>query len=462
MNQDYPSALDPAAPPDTPTKPGPYQAPPKQAHGAPKRSSRVWIWLLILALAAAGVYYFWSKRNPGQGAGGAAGAGAQAQKKGFGAIPVVAAKARKGNIPVYLVNLGGVLPIYTVTVRSRVDGQLMDVHYKEGDIVQKGAPIVEIDSRPYDAALVQAQGQLIRDQALLANAKIDLARYQTLLTQNAIPEQQLATQQALVTQDEGIVKTDQGMIDTAALNVTYSHITAPITGRVGLRLVDPGNIVHATDTTGMLVITQMDPISVLFPLPEDQVPVVLQKLNAGQKLPVDAFDRSSDILLAHGTLATVDNEIDPTTGSLRWRANFANPNYKLFPGQFVNVRVLVQLKQGVTLLPTATIQRNTTSTYVFLVKPDSTVTVRTVQVGTVEGNDSEITSGMQPGDTVVMTGVDKLQEGTKVAPHLTGDRSPGAPGGGTSPAGAAPSSAPTGKAPGGGKSGHGGGTHKAS
>jgi len=287
MNQDSPSALDPAAP-DTLTKPGPYQAPPKQAHGAPKHSSRVWLWLLILGLVAAGAYYFWSKKNTGTG--GAAAAAAQAQKKGFGAIPVVAAKARKGSIPVYLVNLGGVTPIYTVTLRSRVDGELMEVHYKEGDIVGKDAPLIEIDPRPYQAALTQAEGQLIRDQALLENARIDLARYKTLVAQNAIPEQQLATQQALVTQDEGIVKTDQGMIDTAKLNVTYSHIASPISGRVGLRLVDPGNIVHAADSNGMLVITQMDPISVIFSLPEDQVPVVLQKLNAGQRLPVDAFD----------------------------------------------------------------------------------------------------------------------------------------------------------------------------
>jgi multidrug efflux system membrane fusion protein len=437
MNQQSPSALDPAAPPDTVTKHAP--PPPKR-----KSSSKVWVWLLLLALVAVGAYYFWSRKNAG-GADSAGATAAQSQKKGFGAIPVVAAKARKGNIPVYLVNLGGVLPVYTVTVRSRVDGQLMEVHYKEGDIVQKGSPIIEIDSRPYDAALVQAEGQLIRDQALLDNAKIDLARYKTLLDQNAIPEQQLATQEALVKQDEGIVKTDQGMIDTAKLNVVYSHITSPITGRVGLRLVDPGNIVHASDTTGMLVITQINPISVLFPLPEDQVPVVLQKLNAGQKLTVDAFDRSSDVLLAHGTLATVDNEIDSTTGSLRWRANFDNPSYKLFPGQFVNVRVLVQLKQGVTLAPTATIQRNTQSTYVYLVKPDGTVTVRTVTIGTVEGNDSEITSGLVPGDEIVMTGVDKLQEGSKVVVRLTGD-------------GGAPSTG----APAGGKSAHGGGTHKAS
>lgn len=447
MNKDSPSAVDPAAPPKNLTKHAP--PPPKQGHGVPGSSRRTWVWLVLLALLAVGAYYFWSKKDQ---AGGASGAAAQAQKKGPGAIPVVTAKARKGNIPVYFVNLGGVTPIYTVTLRSRVDGQLMEVHYHEGDIVKKDAPLIEIDPRPYQAVLTQAEGQLVRDQALLDNARIDLTRYKTLVAQNAVPEQQLATQQALVTQDEGIVKTDQGMIDTAKLNVTYSHITSPISGRVGLRLVDPGNIVHAADTNGMLVITQMDPISVLFSLPEDQVPVVLQKLNAGQRLPVDAFDRGGTVLLAHGYLSTVDNQIDPTTGSLRWRANFDNPGYKLFPNQFVNVRLLVQLKQGVTLASTATIQRNSQSTYVFLVKPDSTVTVRAVTIGTVEGNDSEITSGLQPGDQIVMTGVDKLQEGTKVVPHLGSDSGGSAPGG-TPAKGSAPA----------GKSGKGGsGAHKAS
>jgi multidrug efflux system membrane fusion protein len=237
---------------------------------------------LILVLAI-GAFYFWSRRNTGAGPNGPSGPGGPASKKGFGAIPVVAAKAFKGSIPVYYTALGQVWPIYTVTVRSRVDGQLMEVHYKEGEIVQKGSPLIEIDSRPYDAVLVQAQGQLIRDQALLDNARIDLARYKTLLAQNAIPEQQLATQQALVMQDEGIVKTDQGLIDTAKLNVVYSHIFAPITGRVGLRLVDPGNIVHAADTTGMLVITQIDPISVIFTLPEDQLPVVIQHPSGARK-----------------------------------------------------------------------------------------------------------------------------------------------------------------------------------
>jgi multidrug efflux system membrane fusion protein len=456
MSQDYPSALHPAAPPDIPTKHAP--PPPKKTSGAPRSSRRVWVWLAILILVAVAAYIFWPKKNTGTGAVGS-GAGAQGQKKGFGAIPVVAVKAHKGNIPVYFVNLGSVTPIYTVTVKSRVDGQLMEVHYKEGDIVQKGAPLIEIDPRPYEAALTQAEGQLVRDQALLDNARIDLTRYKTLVAQNAVPEQQLATQEALVKQDEGIVKTDQGVIETAKLNVVYSHITSPITGRVGLRLVDPGNIVHAADTNGMLVITQMDPISVLFPLPEDQVPVVLQKLNAGQRLPVDAFDRAGTVLLTHGFLTTVDNQIDPTTGSLRWRATFDNKNNKLFPNQFVNVRILVQLKQGVTLLPTATIQRNSQNTYVFLVKPDSTVTVRNVTIGTVEGNDSEVSSGLQPGDTVVMTGVDKLTEGTKVAAHLTSETGAGGPpSGGNHPAG----TPKKGSAPAGAKPGNDvGGTHKA-
>jgi multidrug efflux system membrane fusion protein len=443
MNQDYPSAVDPAAPPDSLTKPGPYQAPPKQAHGAPRRSRRVWIWLAILALAAAVAYYFWSKKNP---AGGASGAAAQAQKKGPAAIPVVAAKARRGNIPVYYTGLGTVTPIYTVEVKSRVDGELMQVYFKEGDLVHKGDPLVEIDPRPYQAALMQADGQLVRDQALLENARIDLARYKTLVAQKAIPEQQLATQQALVTQDEGIVKTDQGTIETAKLNITYSHILAPITGRIGLRLVDPGNIVHASDSNPLLVITQIDPISVIFPIPEDQLPVVVQKFSAGQHLNVEADDRNPPPLtkkLASGTLTTLDNQIDTTTGSLRLRATFDNKNSKLFPNQFVNVKLLVQLKQNVTLIPTATVQRNSQTTYVFLVQPNNKVTVRPIAIGTTEGDDSEVTSGLAPGDTIVMTGVDKLQEGTPVVAHFPGDagHTPGRPGTSAPPAGTPDASA---------------------
>jgi multidrug efflux system membrane fusion protein len=391
-----------------------------------------------------GGYYFWSKKNPAQGTGGAAGAAAQAQKKGFGAIPVVAAKARRGNIPVYFTGLGAVTPIYTVEVKSRVDGELMQINFKEGEIVHKGDALLEIDPRPYQVQLTQAEGQLARDQAILANARVDLERYKTLLAQNAVPEQQLVTQASLVEQEIGIVKTDQGVIDSAKLNITYSHILSPITGRIGLRLVDPGNIVHAADTNALLVITQIDPISVIFTIAEDQLPVVTQKFWAGQRLTVDAFDRSSNTKLATGVLATLDNQIDQTTGTLKLRANFDNKNNKLFPNQFVNVRLLVQLKQNVTLIPTATVQRNTQMTYVFLVQANNKVTVRAINLGTTEGDDSEVTSGLAPGDVVVMTGVDKLQEGTQVSAHFAGDagHTAGRPGNGAPTAGSAPTGTP--------------------
>jgi len=439
MNQESRSAIDPAAPPDSLTK-HTIQAP-KDARGAPRRSRRGWVWLAILVLVAVGAYYFWSKKNPGPGAGGASGAAAQARKKGFGAIPVVAAKAWHGNIPVYFTGLGAVTPIYTVDVKSRVDGELMQIYFKEGDIVHKGDPLVEIDPRPYQVQLTQAEGQLIRDQALLENARVDLARYKTLLAQNAVPEQQVVTQQSLVAQEEGIVKSDQGAIDSAKLNITYSHIHSPITGRLGLRLVDPGNIVHASDSNPMLVVTQIDPISVIFTLAEDQLPVVTQKFWAGQRLNVDAYDRTSNTKLATGTLATLDNQIDQTTGTLKLRANFDNKTGKLFPNQFVNVRLLVQLKQNVTLIPTATVQRNSQMTYVFLVKPDNKVTVRPITIGTTEGDDCEVKSGLAPGDVIVMTGVDKLQEGTQVVPHLageTGRTQGGRPGSAQPPADASP------------------------
>jgi len=428
MNQETPSALEPSAPPSVPPELAPHAARHPRG-GTPQHSRRGWMWFLIIALLAGGAYYLWSNGRKGQVAQGLSGAARPGQRgRGPMVIPVVGAKARRGNIPLYFTGLGAVTPIYTVTVKSRVDGELMQVHYKEGDIVHKGDPLVDIDPRPYQVQLTQAEGQLLRDQALLENARVDLARYKTLLTQNAIPEQQVVTQQALVTQDEGIVKSDQGMIDSAKLNLVYCHITAPITGRIGLRLVDPGNIVHAADTNGLLVITQIQPISVIFTIAEDQLPVVLQKLRAGQRLRVEADDRTNR-KLSEGTLTTVDNQIDPTTGTLRLRATFDNQDNALFPNQFVNVRLLVQLKQGVTLVPNAAVQRNSQTTYVFFVKPDSTVTVRPISIATTDAEDSEVTSGLAPGDVVVMTGVDKLQEGTKVSVHF-----PPA-GGGAAPAG---------------------------
>jgi multidrug efflux system membrane fusion protein len=334
----------------------------------------------------------------------------------------VGARARRGNIGVYDPGLGSVTPIYTDTIKSRVDGQLMSVRYTEGQIVQKGDPLFEIDPKPYAAALTQAEGQLARDQAMLANARIDQARYETLVPQKAVPEQMLATQKALVSQYEGTVKTDQGTVDAARVNLDYCHISAPITGLVGLRLVDPGNIVHASDTNGLVVITQMDPISVIFTLEEGLLPDVLRKMRAGVKLEVDAYDRTNTKKISQGTLTTIDNEIDQTTGTVRMRATFDNKDNSLFPSQFVNVKMLVQQKNGVVLLNTGAIQRNSNATYVYLVKPDSTVTVRNIQVGTSEGDDTEITSGLLAGDVAVMTGADKLQEGSKVNVQVLGEQ----------------------------------------
>jgi membrane fusion protein, multidrug efflux system len=332
-------------------------------------------------------------------------------------VPVTAVRVKTGDIPVYVTGLGSVIPLATVTVKSRVDGQLMHVQYREGDSVTVGQVLMEIDPRPYQVQLTQAEGQLAKDQAALENARIDLNRYETLLKQNAIPEQQVATQRATVMQDEGTVKSDQGQVDAAKLNLTYCRITSPITGRVGLRLVDAGNMVHASDPNGLVVITQMDPTSVVFTVAEDQLPAVLQKMRAGS-LAVDAYDRDLKVKLAQGALSTTDNEIDQTTGTIRLRATFSNSSNNLFPNQFVNARLLLQLKHGVLLLPEAAIQRNSTATFIYLVQADSTVVIRNVQIGTTEGGMAEITSGVQSGDVVVLSGADKLEQGTRVSAQI--------------------------------------------
>jgi membrane fusion protein, multidrug efflux system len=382
----------------------------------PSRRPRRWVYAAILVILALAGLFWWYEHAKSAAA--AKAASAKARSAAAAGIPVVAAQATKGNIGVYVTGLGAITPIYTVTVKSRVDGQLMSVHFKEGDLVNQGDPLIEIDPRPYEAAVIQAQGALVRDTALLANSRVDLIRYTTLVAQDAVPEQQLATQRALVAQYEGTVTNDQGVLDAAKVNVVYCHIASPITGIVGLRLVDPGNIVHSTDTNGMIVITQIQPISVIFTVGEDQLPPVLQKVRAGQKLTVEAWDRDLKTKIASGSLSTIDNLIDQTTGTLKLRAIFDNENRALFPNQFVNARLLQQEKTGVTLLPSAAIQRNTNDTYVYLIQPNNTVTVRNVKIGTTEGDQSEITSGLSPGDKVVMTGVDKLQEGTKVAPTM--------------------------------------------
>lgn len=404
-----------------PPPPGSIPEPPVGSPSKPPESKpprrRFWIYLIVILLVLVIGYFLWSRSH----------AAAVAKNKKAAPpppTPVVAAKAVIGNIGVYVTGLGAITPIYTVTVKSRVDGQLMSIHFAEGDLVHQGDPLIEIDPRPYEAVVLQTEGQLTRDQALLENAHVDLDRYKKLLSDAAIPEQQYATQAATVKQDEGTVKNDQGLVDAAKLNVTYCHITAPITGIVGLRLVDPGNIVHSSDASGMLVITQIQPISVIFTISEDQLGPIASKVRAGQKLAVDAWDRGMTRKLATGSLTTLDNEIDQTTGTLKIRAIFDNANRTLFPNQFVNARLLQQEKTGVTLLPSAAIQRNTNDTYVYLIKPDNTVTVRNIKVGTTEGDQSEIASGLSPGDTVVMTGVEKLQEGSKVAATLTGTNAP--------------------------------------
>jgi multidrug efflux system membrane fusion protein len=371
---------------------------------------RRWLWLLAAALLGILVYAYFSRSGKSTGAGAPAGQGAATTPP----VAVTAVAAKKGDISIYLTGLGTVTPLRTVTIKSRVDGELMQVAYKEGQIVPKGYLLAVIDPRPYEAALLQAQGQLARDQALLQNARLDVKRYRTLIEQDSIAKQIYDTQKSLVHQLEGTVKLDQGNLDNAKVQVIYSRITAPVSGRIGLRLVDPGNIVHATDTTGIAVITQLEPMTVIFTIPEDSVPPVLDKLQAGARLPVDVFNREQSKKLASGVLLTMDNQVNVTSGTVQLKAEFPNKDHALFPNQFVNARLLLNTLQGATLVPTAALQTGPTGAFVYLVNANQTVTVRQVSLGPSEGDNTAIDKGLSPGERVVVEGMERLREGSRV------------------------------------------------
>jgi len=394
----------------TTLEPKAAELPPPPARSSPraKAKSRWWLWLLLIGLVGGG--YWLVERSRAK----EAVAAERERKAAPPSVPVVAAPARTGEIPVYLNGLGSVTPINTVTVKSRIDGQLLRVAFQEGQFVQQGELLAEIDPRPFQVQLAQAEAQLARDQAILNNAKVDLQRYQFLTEKGVIPRQQLDTQTANVTQNEAVIKVDQAQIDNAKLQLTYCHITAPLSGRIGLRQVDVGNMVHANDANGLAVITQVQPIAVLFTIPEDSLNPVLKRLRTGERLPVEAYDRSGQTKITTGRLLTVDNQIDQTTGTSRLKAVFENKENTLFPNQFVNVRLLVEVKKGKVLIPAVAIQRGPRGTFVYLVKPDQTVEARQVTVGTTEGNDASIEFGLSADEQVVVDGVDKLQAGSKV------------------------------------------------
>jgi membrane fusion protein, multidrug efflux system len=345
-------------------------------------------------------------------------------------IPVSTGASKTGDINIYLDALGTVTPVYTVTVTSRVAGELTEILYTEGQMVKKGDVLAVIDPRPYQALLVQAQGQLARDTALLKNARLDLGRYQNAYEQHAIPEQQLATQQALVEQYEGVVQLDQGNQASAQINVDYSRITSPIDGQVGLRTVDPGNIVAADGTAGLAVITQLQPITVVFNISEDDLSRVTEQTSAGHTLSVEALDRAQQHKIADGTLLTLDNQINTTTGTVKARATFPNKKNELFPNQFVNARLLVKTLTGVILVPTAAVQRNGDASFVYAVQPDSTVLSKDVKILAAEGETTAV-SGVKSGDVLVTDGFDKLQGGSKIVDRQA--QSAAAPAGAATP-----------------------------
>jgi multidrug efflux system membrane fusion protein len=398
------------------------------------------LWLLLVAaIVAGGIRYFpWPDTQPKNSGRPPAGA----------PVPVGVATVEKGNMPVTLSQLGTVTPLAMVTVKTQISGYLMQVAFKEGQMVNKGDFLAQIDPRPYQVALAQAEGQLAKDQALLKNAQLDLVRYNTLVAQNSVAKQTRDTQESLVGQNQATIKSDQAQIDAQKLNLTYCRIISPVTGRVGLRQVDAGNYVQTSDPNGIVVVTQLQPISVIFTLPEDNLPEVMKRVRAGAALPVTAFDRTGANEIAKGKLDTVDNQIDPTTGTVKLRAIFDNEQETLFPNQFVNVKLLVNTLPDADIVPNSAIQRGAPGTFVYLVKPDRTATVQKVKLGPSDGQRIAILSGLQPGDSVVIDGADRLRDGAKITvappapPNGAAGQSASQQGGQEAVAPAAQSSAP--------------------
>jgi multidrug efflux system membrane fusion protein len=376
-----------------------------QREGSPRR----WAWLSILSILVVSGYFLVTRlgatRSPS----------AQASAVTRPGMPVAAAAAKRGDLNRYLSAIGSVAAFNTVTVKTRVDGQIVNVAFKEGQTVHQGDLLVEIDPRPYQAQLSQAEGQLAKDQATLLNAKVTLARDRSLYQQGVIARQDFDNQQSVLGQSAGAVISDQANVEAAKVQLAYCRITAPITGRIGLRLVDQGNIVHAADTTGLAVITQLQPIAVDFSIPEDNLPQVVQDMRKGQELPVDAYDRELKNRLAAGMLETFDSQIDQTTGTIKLKAIFQNNDYSLFPNQFVNVKLLVDIKRDTVLVPVTAIQRNPRGDFVYVVKPDNTVEVRKVTIGATQGDVAALDSGVTAGELLVTDGLDKLAAGSKVS-----------------------------------------------
>jgi len=387
------------------------EAHPEEDKARTGKKSR-WRWRLWLALAALALLAFFLVhhfRSIAQ----ANSAGAKAKQQEQAGAAITVGQSKTGNISIYVNALGTVTPIYTVTLYSQITGQVMEVHYQEGQIVNKGDPLIDIDPRPYESTLTQAQGTLEHDQGLLAEAVMDLNRYKAAVDRNAIARQQYEDQQQIVVQDQGTVKADEGTVAYDKVQLSYCHIVSPITGRVGLRLVDPGNTVFAGSSSTLVVITQLQPITVVFNVSEDDLPQVQAQLKGGRSLEVDAFDRAFDKNIEAGKLTSLDNEVDTTTGTVKFRATFPNKNLSLYPNQFVNARLLVNTLRKVILVPSAAVQQNGTNAFVYIVKPGNTVAVQQVKVLTTNDQDTAI-QGLNPNVTVATSGFDRLENGVTV------------------------------------------------